>query len=62
MDQHWFGQQQKTINDVTVITSPEQYDNLINELNKFNGKTSLRFRQEMSENALEKQHFMTLVI
>ena len=52
----------KNYNDVTVITSPQQYDNLINELNKFNGKTSLRFRQEMSENAFGETAFYDSVI
>ena len=35
----------KNYKDVTVITNPQQYKNLINELNKFNGTTSLKFRQ-----------------
>ena len=39
----------KNFNDVTVITNPKQYNNLIEELNLYNSKTTLEFRQEMSE-------------
>ncbi len=52
----------KNYNDVTVITSPQQYKNLIKELNKFNGKTSLKFRQEMSENAFGETAYYDSVI
>ena len=41
----------KNYNDVTVITSSNQYDNLINELNKYKGSTTLKYRQKMSEEA-----------
>mgnify|MGYP001335616237 FL=1 len=41
----------KNYNYVTVITNPEQYKELINELNLNKGKTSLNFRKKMSENA-----------
>ena len=40
----------KNYNFVTVITKPSQYSNLINELNYNKGRTSLKFRQKMSEN------------
>ena len=35
----------KNYNDVTVITSPKQYEKLINELNSNKGSTSLSFRE-----------------
>ena len=41
----------KNYQDVTVLTSTDQYDNLIEELNKNNGTTSLEFRMKMSLNA-----------
>ncbi len=39
----------KNYSDVTVITNPEQYEELIKELNSKKSKTSLKFRQKMSE-------------
>ena len=36
----------KNYNDVTVITSPKQYKELINEINLNKGSTSLKFRQK----------------
>jgi len=44
----------KNYKDVTVITKPDQYSNLINELNKNKGRTSLNFRQKMSEEAFSE--------
>ena len=41
----------KNYEHVTVITSPEQYEDLIDQLDKNNGSTSLSFRKRMSENA-----------
>ncbi len=38
----------KNYNDVTVITSSEQYNELIRELKKFKGSTSLVFREKLS--------------
>ena len=38
----------KNYKDVTVITSPEQYDGLIDEINKYKGSTSLHFRERLS--------------
>ena len=52
----------KNYKDVTVITNPQQYKNLINELNKFNGTTSLKFRQEMSEHAFVETSYYDSVI
>ena len=39
----------KNYNDVAVITNPEQYDELIKELNSNKSRTTLEFRQKMSE-------------
>ncbi len=41
----------KNYNDVVVITKISQYKNLINELNTYNGGTSLKFRLRMSREA-----------
>ncbi len=52
----------KNYNDVTVITGPNQYDDLIKELNINKGKTSLNFRQKMSEEAFsETAYYDSLV-
>jgi len=39
----------KNYSDVAVITSPKQYEELIEELNSNKSKTTLKFRQKMSE-------------
>ena len=39
----------KNYSDVTVITNPEQYSELIEELNSNKSRTTLKFRQKMSE-------------
>ncbi len=41
----------KNYNDVTVITDIQQYNELIEELKKNKGSTSLEFRQKLSEEA-----------
>ena len=41
----------KNYNDVTVITNPNQYNNLITEIEKNNGSTSINFRKKLSEQA-----------
>ena len=41
----------KNYNDVVVITNIDQYRELIDELNLFNGGTSLKFREKMSREA-----------
>ena len=52
----------KNYNYVTVITDINQYDNLIMELNKNNGRTSLNFRKKMSEEAFsETAYYDSLV-
>ena len=38
----------KNYNDVAVITSSDQYEELIQELKKFKGSTSLNFREKLS--------------
>ncbi len=52
----------KNYNDVTVITSSDQYDDLINDLNKNNGSTSLEFRKKMSKIAFaQTAHYDSLI-
>ena len=41
----------KNYNDVVVISNPDQYKNLINEINTNNGLTSLNFRKNLAEEA-----------
>jgi len=52
----------KNYNDVTIITSPNQYDGLIKELNSNNGFTSLTFRQKMSEEAFSETAYYDALI
>ncbi len=52
----------KNYKDVTVITSSKQYDELIDELNKFKGSTSLEFREKLSRIAFtETAYYDTLI-
>ncbi len=52
----------KNYNDVTVITSTGQYEELINELKKNKGKTSLKFREKMSQHAfMETAYYDTSI-
>ena len=52
----------KNYNDVTVITSSSQYEEFINEIKKFNGKTSLNFRRKMSQIAFsETSHYDSII-
>jgi len=44
----------KNFNDVTVISDIEQYNDLIEELQKNKGSTSIEFRQKLSEEAFSK--------
>tara|TARA_B100000965_G_C19589992_1_gene757497 strand:+ start:1151 stop:2701 length:1551 start_codon:yes stop_codon:yes gene_type:complete len=41
----------KNFNNVTIITSPDDYQNFINEIKKNNGKVSVKFRELMSSKA-----------
>ena len=49
----------KNYNDVTVITSPKQYSNLIDELNENKGSTTLKFKKKCHRSLLGKLHIMT---
>ncbi len=52
----------KNYNDVTVITSSEQYEELIQELKKFKGSTSLNFREKLSRIAFAETAYYDSVI
>ena len=52
----------KNYNDVTVITSCNQYDELINEIEKNSGSTSLTFRKKMSLEAFSETAYYDAVI
>jgi len=47
----------KNYNDITVITRPEQYKELIEELNLNKSKTTLKFREKMSEIAFSETSY-----
>jgi len=52
----------KNYNDVTVITTSNQYDELIAELDKNKGSTSLSFREKMSLEAFSETAYYDAVI
>ncbi|MDB9799736.1 bifunctional phosphoribosylaminoimidazolecarboxamide formyltransferase/IMP cyclohydrolase [Candidatus Pelagibacter sp.] len=52
----------KNYNDVTVITSPDQYSQLINEIDKNKGSTSVEFREKMSLEAFSETAYYDAVI
>ena len=52
----------KNYKDVTVITSSDQYDQLINEIEKNNGSTSIKFREQMSLEAFSETAYYDAVI
>ena len=52
----------KNYNDVTVITAPDQYDDLIKELKVNNGKTTKKFRSKMSEEAFSEVAYYDSII
>ncbi len=52
----------KNYNDVTVITSPEQYLELINELEVNKGATSIEFKKRMSQIAFSETAYYDSVI
>jgi phosphoribosylaminoimidazolecarboxamide formyltransferase/IMP cyclohydrolase len=52
----------KNYNDVTIISSPEQYFELINQLKINNGATSLDFRKKMSQLAFTETAYYDSVI
>ena len=52
----------KNYHDVTVITSSNQYNELINEIEKNKGSTSLNFREKMSLEAFSKTAYYDAII
>ena len=52
----------KNYNDVTVITSSDQYEELIQELKKFKGSTSINFREKLSRIAFTETAYYDSVI
>ena len=52
----------KNYNDVTVITSINQYDEFIKEMNKYSGKTSLKFRKKLSKIAFAETAYYDAII
>jgi phosphoribosylaminoimidazolecarboxamide formyltransferase / IMP cyclohydrolase len=52
----------KNYNDVTVITSTEQYSELIDQLKIYKGSTSLEFRKKMSQFAFTETAYYDSVI
>ena len=52
----------KNYNDVTVITSSNQYDELIDEIENYKGSTSLEFRERMSLEAFSETAYYDAVI
>ena len=52
----------KNYNDVAVITSSEQYNELINEIEKNKGSTSIEFREKMSLEAFSETAYYDAVI
>ena len=52
----------KNYNDVTVITSLNQYEELIYEINKNNGATSEKFRKKMSKYAFSETSYYDSLI
>ena len=52
----------KNYKDVTVITSSDQYEELIQEIKKFKGSTSLSFREKLSRIAFAETAYYDSVI
>ena len=52
----------KNYNDVTVVTSSDQYDELISEIDQNKGSTSLSFRKKMSLEAFSETAYYDAVI
>ena len=52
----------KNYNDVTVITSTNQYNELVNEMTKHKGKTSFKFREKMSQIAFTETAYYDSLI
>ena len=52
----------KNYNDVTVITSSDQYSELIDEVEKNKGSTSIEFREKMSSEAFSETAYYDAII
>ncbi len=52
----------KNYNDVAVITSTDQYEELIQELKKYKGSTSLNFREKLSTTAFAETAYYDSLI
>tara|TARA_B100000902_G_scaffold242208_1_gene229356 strand:+ start:1373 stop:2908 length:1536 start_codon:yes stop_codon:yes gene_type:complete len=52
----------KNYNDVTIITSSDQYEELIQELKKYKGSTSLNFREKLSRLAFAETAYYDSLI
>ena len=52
----------KNYKDVTVVTSSEQYTELINQINKYKGSTSLNYREKLSRIAFNETAYYDSVI
>ena len=52
----------KNYSDVTVITSIDQYEEFIKEMNINNGATSFKFREKMSQNAFSETAYYDALI
>ena len=52
----------KNYNDVAVITSSDQYDDLIDEIKKYKGSTSLKFREKISLEAFSETAYYDAII
>ena len=52
----------KNYNDVTVITSSDQYSELINEIKRNKGSTSIEFREKMSLEAFSETAYYDSII
>ena len=52
----------KNYNDITVVTSPNQYEELIFEIERYKGSTSLEFREKMSLEAFGETAYYDAVI
>ena len=52
----------KNFNDVTVITNIEQYSELIDELQKNKGSTSIEFRRKLSEEAFAETAYYDSIV
>ena len=52
----------KNYDDVTVITKPKQYNELIFELERYKGSTSLEFREKMSSESFSETAYYDAII